>query len=148
MKKFNFRFQTILDIRTRELEKAELKVAEAQRVVLNAKNYLKELQDVFKQVQLSLKKTVSARGQINISWVENHQKYLRATENKIFKQHKVIKEAENKVDEIRKEMLLIRQKKLMLDKIKEKDYKNYLKEYELQDIKIIDEIATSRFKRD
>lgn len=146
MKKFRFRFQTILDIRARELEKAELKVAEAQKDVFNAEKKLHDFKNEVKQNQKFLKQCITAGFQIDIFTVHNCQNYLLSLDRRIDKQYKNIDNAKQKLDKVRQEMLLIRQKKLMMDKIKEKDFKNYIREFEMQDLKMIDEIATSRFK--
>lgn len=148
MKKFKFRFQTILDLRTRELEKAEQKLAEAQRDLFNAKETLKRLFEAVKDNQHALETLLSMSGHIDIVKVNTFQNYLKSLDIKIAKQHLIIKEAEKHLEKVRQEMLVVRQKKLMMDKLKENDYKEYLKEFERNDIRTIDEIASSRYKKD
>lgn len=148
VKKFKFRFQTILDLRTRELEQAEQKLAEAQRDLFNAKETLKKLFEAVKQNQTALEQTLSANGHIDLVRVNSFQNYLKSLDFKIANQHTVIQNAEENLEIVRQEMLQVRQKKLMMDKLKETDYKKYLKEFELNDMRMIDEIASSRYKRD
>lgn len=147
MKKFKFRFQTILDIRVRDLEKAELLVAEAQHKVLEAKQKLENLRTEHKKNQTFLKKTLGAGNMIDIQTISNTQNYLVALDKRMENQHIVIKEKENMLAEIRQEMLLVRQKKLMMDKLKENDFKKYKKDYEMDEMKQIDEMASSRYKK-
>lgn len=147
MKKFKFRFQTVLDLRSRELEKAELKVAEGQMHVLNAKNKLQELKDTLRNSKQNLQIILQAGNQIDILQVNSYHYYNASLDRKIDQQRKKIKELEKILEKLREEMLIIRQKKLMLEKLQEQELKAYLKEYEMADLKIIDEIATSRYSR-
>ena len=147
MKKFKFRFQTLLNIRAKELEKAELKVAEAQRDLLNAEQILNNLQEETKQTRIRLRSIISGGLQINVSRVNQHQNYIRALEKRMITQKENIKDCKKELAKKREEMLAIRQKKLMMEKIQENDYKKYLKEYEMQDLKMIDEIATNNFRK-
>ena len=147
MKKFKFRFQTILDIRVRDLEKAELLVAEAQHKVLEAKQTLENLRAEHKKNQTFLKKTLTAGTKIDIQTISNTQNYLVALDKRMENQHIVIKEKEHMLAEIRQEMLLVRQKKLMMDKLKENDFKQYKKDYEMEEMKQLDEMASSRYKK-
>lgn len=147
MKKFKFRFQTILDIRKRDLEKAELRVAEAQQQVLSAKQTLQNLRTEHKQNQTFLKSSIAAGNQIDIRTISSIQNYLIALDKRTEKQHIIIKEKEHMLAEIRKEMLLVRQKKLMMEKLEENDLKQYKKDQEMEEMKEIDEMASSRYKR-
>ena len=60
----------------------------------------------------------------------------------------VIAQREQELDQIRQKMLLIRQKKIMMEKLQEKDFANFKKEFEHMENKTIDEIATVRFTRE
>ncbi len=144
MKKFQFRFQTILDIRARELEKAELKVAEAQMELNKATEKLNQLKEKLKNTRQNLKTIISTGEVIDIVLVNNHHNYISSLKRKIFYQHRTIEEKEDILNTKRQEMLKIRQKKMMLEKLKEKDLKAYLNELEHIDRKMIDEIATNR----
>lgn len=147
MKKFKFKFQTILDLRARELEKAELKLAEAKREVLNAKKILTNLHQELKNNKAALEEIISSGLKIDIFNINNYQNYLRTLDRKIDLQHTIIENLESKAEKARQEMLITRQKKLMMEKLKEKDFKTYVNDYEVQDHKLIDEIATNKHSR-
>ena len=145
MKKFKFRFETILDLRTKELEKAETKVAAAQMQVIKATQDLANFQSEQQQYRSSLEQVLSS-GAIDIIQITNFQNYIKHLDNKIHKQRQTISNLQAQLEKVRQEMLIVRQKKMMLDKLKEKDLKEYLRELEYQDMKTLDEIATNRFK--
>lgn len=147
MKKFKFRFETLLEIRAIELEKAELKVAEAQAEVFRAKDFLERIKAETEDRKINLEKLISSGAKLDITWVSSSHHYINYLKGKIFEQKKVIAEKEKILNDTRKEMLLVRQKKMMLDKLKEKDFREYKREFEKNDLMQIDEIATSRHNR-
>lgn len=146
MKKFKFRFQSILDLHEKELEKAELEVAAAHKKLLDAQNVLQSYKEEVSNRKESLKKVMSA-GRVDVTTLGQYQNYLTHLKGRITSQHSEIKICESSLDEVRQQMLLIRQKKMMMEKLKDKEYKNFLKELEYADNKNIDEIATVRHLR-
>ena len=75
MKKFKFRFQSILDLHTKDLEKAELEVAAAQKRVFDAKDKLNQLHN-----ELDLKKDeltqLLSSGSVDILLINSFQYYI------------------------------------------------------------------------
>ena len=146
MKKFKFRFETVLELREKELEKAEIKVAAVQMELSKANQALINYRTEQQQNRTALEHILSS-GRIDIIQITSYQNYIKHLDNKIHSQHQIIKQLQIKLEKVRQEMLIVRQKKMILDKLKEKDLKEYLKELEYQDIKMLDEIATNKFKK-
>jgi flagellar export protein FliJ len=134
-------------MRARELEKAELRVAEAQLQVLQANEELAKFQNKISQTKQNLETILSIGASINVTQINSYQNFIELLKRKIKQQYNIITEKEEILETKKKEMLQFRQKKMMLDKLKEKELKTYLQELERLDMRMIDEIATSRHNR-
>ena len=147
MKKFKFRFQAVLDLREKELEESELRFAEAQNNLVKAQKDLEAIEKSLEAVKHNIKQNLNVSASLDITILSSYQNYINSLKIKLFIQKNVICEKEQLLEKARQEMLAIKQKKMTLEKLKEKDYKHYLQEIELTERKEIDDIATLRHLR-
>ena len=144
LKRFKFRLQVVLDMRENELEQ---RLMEAAKILTALKKQETELQDIFKSQnqnneQLEALYTLDT---LDVQQVEAHRQYGL----------KLIVDAKNKERIIANTKALLEKKQIevreahkkveILKKLKEKQEKEYYKEFLEAEIKEIDDITSARF---
>lgn len=144
LKRFKFRLQVVLDMRENELEQ---RLMEAAKILTALKKQEAELQDIFKSQnqnseQLEALYTLDT---LDVQQVEAHRQYGL----------KLIVDAKNKERIIANTKALLERKQIevreahkkveILKKLKEKQEKEYYKEFLEAEIKEIDDITSARF---
>ncbi len=144
LKRFKFRLQVVLDMRENELEQ---RLMEAAKILTALKKQEAELQDIFKSQnqnseQLEALYTLDT---LDVQQVEAHRQYGL----------KLIVDAKNKERIIANTKALLERKQIevreahkkveILKKLKEKQEKEYYKEFLDAEIKEIDDITSARF---
>ena len=145
LKKFKFRLQVVLDMREKELEQKQMEMAKivsalnAQQEKLRAilahqvKNN-EELEMLFNSQDLDLVQIEGHRG-FSIKLVgdaKNQERIIQNTNNLLKIKQKEVLEAHKKVE--------------VLKKLKEKQEKEYYKEFLQAETKEIDDITSARFR--
>lgn len=143
MAKFKFRLQPLLNIKTQledsaknELGKAVQRLEEekekARSLVENREKYISEFQE----------KTSSY---IRIDELKGYTLYISKLAQNIEMQNKNIKEASDNVDKYREDLIKIVKERKILEKLKEKKYKEYLSELGKDEQKRMDEIVSYKY---
>ena len=147
MKKFKFRLQSVLDAREKALEDRQLEMAQIQAKLTQQQKHLDDLYDNLKTTKNNLEALLSAGSNIDLTLIRNYQCYIPKLKEDIRNQHKLIADTEIELDDKKAEVLEALKAKTMLEKLKEKGFKEFLTEIEKADLLMIDEIATGRYKR-
>lgn len=84
---------------------------------------------------------------IDFTIINCYRNYIIKLKECIKNQHKLIADIEVELEAKKQEMLDAMKAKKMLETLKEKDFKAFYTEIERQDMLIIDEIATNRYKK-
>ena len=145
MKKFKFRMQVVLDIREKELEERQMEMAK----ILSALNAQKEKLQVILCAQKENKARVekmSTAEELDIVQLQMHQNYAVKLTNDGINQERIIANTESILKMKQKEVLEAHQKVEVLKKLKEKQEKEYYKEFLQTEAKEIDDLTSARFR--
>ena len=143
MKKFTFRFQTLLNTKEHleELKKNELAVLLGRLRVENERltemvHSLADCRDEYIR-----------RDNGTVAEIQKYSEYFDKLGADIAKQKQVIANTETEVEDKRKELIAVQKERLALDRLKQKDYAKYMKELALWERKFLDEIGSNAFAR-
>ena len=146
MKKFKFRLENVLELRTKTLEDRQLEMAAIQVRLNEANNKLDSLEQSRLQAKGDLENILGAGENIEFIRVKNYQDYIAKLDDDISIQHKVIADIENELELKQEEVREALKAKKMLEKLKEKEYKAFLKDFEQRESKELDDIALTRYR--
>ncbi len=146
MKKFKFRLENVLELRTKTLEDRQLEMAAIQARLNDANNQLDSLEQSRLQAKRDLENILGAGENIEFIRVKNYQDYIAKLDDDISIQHKVIADIENELELKQEEVREALKAKKMLEKLKEKEYKAFLKDFEQREAKELDDIALTRYR--
>ncbi len=146
MRRFKFRLQSVLNIKEKKLEDERLRLAriiselEAQKDVLLELNEKKEKLE--KDLNAELENSI-----LDIQNVLSAKNYISRLEGDIKTQFEIIKKTQMELQEQQIQVNNAYKEVKVLEKLKEKQYANFLFEYEQNQIKEIDDITSSRQKK-
>ena len=146
MKKFKFRLENVLELRRKTLEDRQLEMAAIQARLNDANNKLDSLEQSRLQAKGDLENILGAGENIEFIRVKNYQDYIAKLDDDISIQHKVIADIENELELKQEEVREALKAKKMLEKLKEKEYKAFLKDFEQREAKELDDIALTRYR--
>lgn len=146
MKKFKFRLENVLELRTKTLEDRQLEMAAIQVRLNESNNKLISLEQSRLQAKGDLENILGAGENIEFIRVKNYQDYIAKLDDDISIQHKVIADIENELELKQEEVREALKAKKMLEKLKEKEYKAFLKDFEQREAKELDDIALTRYR--
>ncbi len=145
MKKFSFRLQAVLDMRQKELEekqqemanivkKLNLQIEELEQIHSKEAQTLTSLEDICNSPMLDITTISSSNGYL-IKLGHEEKKQIRIIENTKL----ILKAKQMEISEAYKKVKV-------LEKLKEKQEKEYYKNIETKAAKEIDDIVTTRYK--
>lgn len=139
MEKFNFRLEKVLEYREKveDINKAEYG---------KAKKKLDDEVSVFEEI-LSHKDNVNSNrdsilSNATINDLKNYNLYLIKVKEKLANQKEVVENAQIKVEKARNILINSSIEKKTLEKLKDRDFNNYLYQMKKEDEKIIDQIVS------
>lgn len=145
MKKFKFRLQVVLDMREKELEERQMEMAK----IVSALNQQKEkLQGIIKHQEENTKaqEELALSEELDIFQLEEHRAFGIKLVTDGINQERIIKNTEAILSRKQQEVKEAHQKVEVLKKLKEKQEKEYYKEFLTAEMKEIDDITSARFK--
>jgi flagellar FliJ protein len=104
-----------------------------------------------KQAQLQARSELKEKqreGKLDIEELRRYDSHLKRLANAIISQNLRLKELDIRIEEQRQVLLKASQEKKTYEKLKEKHYEVFMKEQDDEERKFIDELATSRYKRE
>ena len=146
MRRFTFRLQSILNIREKKLEDERLKLAEIISKLETQKDILLEMNEKKENLEKELSDLLNNQV-LDIQFTVNYTGYIKQLSDDIKTQFEVIKRTQIVLIEQQKKVSEAYREVKILEKLKEKQYKDFLFEYEQSQIKEIDDITSSRQKR-
>lgn len=143
MRKFIFKLQTVFDVREKKEKAKKLEYSKALEDYKNKNIKLNELKSTFKSTLNESKKEINNR--INPELIKMYNKYLTSTKKNIEKHQIEVKELE-KISSIKKnEMLKAIADRKAIEKLKDNEYGKYVKEQNIEEQKVIEEIVNYKF---
>lgn len=146
MRRFKFRLQSVLNIKEKKLEDERLKLGEIISTLEAQKDVLLELNDKKETLKNQLNETLE-NSILDIQFVLGYKNYLERLEQDIKTQFEIIKKTQIELEEQQIQVSEAYKEVKILEKLKEKQYKNFLFEYEQNQIKELDDITSSRQKK-
>ena len=137
--------QTVLNMRENELEARQMEMA---KIIASLNSQKEKLQSII-QAQEENKKNLevlSTAEELDILQVQMHQGYVIKLNNDAVNQERIIANTENILKFKQKEVLEAHKKVEVLKKLKEKQEKEYYKEFLQAETKEIDDITSARFR--
>ncbi|MGE5606477.1 MAG: flagellar export protein FliJ [Bacteroidota bacterium] len=146
MNKFKFKLETVLKVKTRveDLRKMELREAELRREKARLE-LCRWQEEVEVNIQLYREKF---QQRINPEEANNYHLYLTWLNRQVDSAALQLREREKEVAESRQKLIEASKEKKVLEKLKEKAYRDYQAQQLNAEIKFLDELGTGRFIRD
>ena len=146
MKKFHFRLETLLKVRRQKKE-------EAQRVLAEGRFHLNEAMQQFnhmKEEQVSLDRELATQKStvMSIEDIVTYRDYLSSLEARMKDQEERIIRLKNHVEKLRKDLDKVRKEAETIERLREKQHLEWKQQSEKVERKVLDEIATSRYKHE
>ncbi len=145
MKKFKFRLDVVLNMRQRELEKKQQEMAEIVKVIEEQREKLQSIINEQQQTETNLEKLIDAE-EIDVTMINGHRNYSLKLVNDAKNQEGIINRAMQLLEVKKKEVQEAYKKVKILEKLKEKQEKEYMTNIEQILAKEIDDIAVTRYK--
>lgn len=145
MKAFEFRLQTKLDITERQEDIARVEVAERQKAYQSAVDKLESLIQHMEDLHGMLRQ--KNNGSLPVQEVIAVKEYQGVLKERISYQRKVVKQAESELEEAQQVLLEIMKERKTLDRLREREYFEYLCEVMRQEQNQIDEVAIVQYIR-
>jgi len=146
LRRFNFRLQSILNLKEKKLEDERLKLAGIISVLESQKDILLEMNEKKEYLEAQLENITNSQV-LDIQNVVSYKNFLNRTTQDIKMQFEIIKKTQFELEEQQIKVNEAYREVKVLEKLKEKQYKNFLFEYEQTQIKEIDDITISRQRR-
>ncbi len=145
LKKFKFRLQVVLDMRENELEQRQMEMAKIV-AALNAQK--DKLQNIFLSQQKNTQdlEALYNSGDIDVVQIENYRGYGIKLISDAKNQERIIRNTEMLLKRKQLEVLEAHKKVETLKKLKEKQEKEFHKEFLHSEMKELDDITSARFK--
>ena len=137
--------QVVLNMREKELEEKQMEMAKIVAVLNSQKE---KLQSIFLAQDNNTKKLeeLSTSDNLDIPQIEMHRSFGIKLITDAKNQERIISNTEAILRVKQKEVMEAHQKVEVLKKLKEKQEKEYYKEFLLAEVKEIDDITSSRFR--
>ncbi|MGM0444323.1 MAG: flagellar export protein FliJ [Fibrobacterota bacterium] len=144
MQAFHFTLETLLQLRMMEEEKVLNELAEKEREIQEERNLLhhaqKEYQDFIEQQRTERSHVDARRLRYSVSW---RNQLKRA----IILKNRDISEVEYDIRLIQKRVETATQRRKALEKLREKQYAQWKKEYDRRQQEFLDELAQNQYRR-
>ncbi|MGE5415973.1 MAG: flagellar export protein FliJ [Acidobacteriota bacterium] len=145
MKVFEFRLQTKLEITERQEDIAKAELFEKQMIYDEALAQLNELCDSMEELNNTLRGKTGHR--LHIDDIIVLKQYQLVLKDRIIEQEAVVAEAETIMELARLALLEIVKERKTLTRLREREFKEYMREFMRVEQGEIDEVATTRYWR-
>ncbi len=140
MKKFNFRLETVLQLRINNEQQKLLAQSRAQRLYQERRAAMAKTQTALEQTY-DLDDGQAVNAQLHLAMYREHLKNL------LDNQMHLTKIAEQKLNDARRQTMEARKERLVLEKLKERQFNDYCYQLNLAEAKFTDELATGMYNR-
>ncbi len=145
LRRFKFRLQSVLNLKEKKLEDERMALAQILRVLEDQKDTLLSLNDKKEQIEKSFD-NANKEAALDIQNIVNARNYLEKISNEIKTQFEIIKKTQIELDEQTQKVNEAYKELKVLEKLKEKQYEEFLKEFRQNETKELDDIVISRYK--
>ncbi len=146
MKKFSFKFETVLRVKEKKEEELKRELMRLQALRIEQEQLLEKIDNEKRRAYGE--KAREKQGGIDIMSLVYYEAYLNNLRKKISATEKKIKELEKKADDKRVEVIEASKEKKIFEKLKEKHFSEFKKMVVSNEQKQLDEIAVNKYNRD
>lgn len=146
MKKFKFRLENVLALRTRIEQDKKRDLALVNKELVEATHKIGLFKGVVNQTSLKMKE--KTKDTVDVAQVMFFNSYILQLKQLIQFQHQKVHEINQRLEEKRKILAVATQNRKIIEKLKEKQYDEFMKNAERQEQLFIDDIAISKYIRD
>lgn len=144
MKAFRFKLETLLSVKKREEEQAQMLVLQAEQEVRLLEKELHSLKQEMESTEQQFRR--EQQGLFSATLLHDLQTYLYSLQGKIAAQEDKIFRANNILHQKRQKLSLAMKERKSIEKLKEKQYGDWQKEIARQEAEFLDELGTIRHK--
>lgn len=145
MKAFRFRLKALLELREREEDACKKVVSEAQNQLIALETQLRDLMD--EQTALSEDLRTVQQGSVGVVELRNIQEYFALLQDRVAEKQDDVMRQTNVLHQKRELLARAMQDRKTIEKLKEKQYAAWKKEAERQEAAFLDELGTTRYKK-
>lgn len=141
MKKFKFQLETLLKVTKRKKEEAEIKFAEASRILEERRHQLQVLLSEMQAGQRDYEELMREGKKVTVDAIMIYTSYINFKREQIEQQQQLIIEARAHKQKCLDELLKRMNKLKSIEQLKEKRFQQYQKEALDEEQKMLDEIG-------
>lgn len=145
MKRFRYRLQTKLNVVSKEEDMAKTELARCQQEYLNQVQLLQAWQQELEATYDKLRGR--GRALTSVHEIISVKEYIPIIRERIRLQQTRVKQAEEELKKAQHRLLEIMKERKALEKLREKQWRQYLSEFYRQEQLVLDEVAMTRFWR-
>lgn len=145
MKKFQFKLETVLNVKERREEQLKHELMKLQALKIQEEQLLAEVKE--KRAHISKQKSDENKKGTDIQSLIHFEQYLGVLLKKIDDTKKSIKVLGEKADIKREEVVEASREKKVFEKLKEKQYAEFQRVVIQNEQKMLDEMAVAKFNR-
>ena len=145
MKKFRFRMQVVLNMREKELEERQMEMAKILAALNSQQAKLKQILDYQEEIKQKLE-TLCSMEYLDVQQIESHKNFGNKLLDDARNQERIIANTQAILKAKQKEVKEAHHNVEILKKLKEKQEKEYYKEFLTSEMKEIDDITSARYR--
>lgn len=146
-KKFRYRLEKVLEFKIKKEDEEKEKLADLLQQEAHERQVKAQLEHKLVETQQILK-TKHLSGSLNMEELKFYPNHIKDLENRIKNQELRLKELAIRIVAQREALLKAAQEKKVYEKHKEKCQEEWQKELDMEEARLIDELATIKFARD
>lgn len=145
MKKFVFTLESVLDLKRRREEALLEELAKKVRAAALAEEALKGLRAERRRAQDEVRELL--KGKVELDRVCRGRDYVAGLDERIEAQKLVVQRRQGEVKTCRQQVVVAAQERKTLEKLRERQWEAYQKEYRREEQAFLDEVATQGYAR-
>ena len=146
LKQYRFRLQTVLDVRTDELELVQQRVATEERKCLEITQRITEYDQMLEQAFIQQQQRLN-EPELDIVQAREFPNFIWRLKQFRFEEHRNLEQQEKVLSEVREALRQAMIRKKSLEVLKEKDQKKFYKQIDKLEEEFLSEMALNRYQR-
>lgn len=142
MKKYQFRLQPLLRLRKQQEEQKKRAVGALMTQIHDLQRQALELADAIKTEGDILKQQYQ-EGKVDLHWVSHYRRYVTSVQRAIAEKIQAATSIQGKLHQARTELVEAARQSKILEKLKEKQQKQYDREWQKKENRELDEIGSN-----
>jgi flagellar FliJ protein len=146
MKQFRFRLQPLLRLRKQQEDQKKRVVGALLTQIHDLQRQALELAEAIKAEGETLKQQY-VQGNVDLNWVAHYRRYVTSVQRAIAERIQTATNIQGKLHHARRELAEAARQTKILEKLKERQRKQYEREWQRKENRQLDEIGTKMFLR-